>query len=35
MCDKIVFHNNLSGETLVHWEKPDGTSHLKFGATGT
>jgi hypothetical protein len=35
MSDKVVFHNFLSGETLVHRDRADGKRDLKFGETGT
>lgn len=35
MGDKIVFHNPLSGETLVHRDRKDGMRDLKYGETGS
>ena len=35
MSDKTVFHNPVSGETFVRWERADGTRDLKFGETGS
>ncbi len=35
MSNKTVFHNPLSGETLVTFERADGTRDLKFGDTGS
>jgi len=32
---KTVFHNPLSGETLIHRERPDGTRDLFHGPTGS
>ena len=33
--DKVKFHNADTGETLVHWVRPDGVRDLKFGETNT
>lgn len=35
MGEKTVFHNPLSGETLVHRDRKDGMRGLKYGETGT
>lgn len=35
MGEKVVFHNPISGETLVHRDKADGKRDLKYGETGS
>ena len=35
MSDKTVFNNPVSGETLVHLTRPDGTRDLFTSQTGS
>ena len=34
MSKRVVFHNPISGETLVHRDQPDGTHDLFYGIEG-